>query len=75
MLIYALMVGDVSLFKLLRLRQIGTNVLSQKDGFGHVAMQTDKYYMSFWPDGEIGVDLDRFEAALGGVKGGKLIQL
>jgi hypothetical protein len=40
--------------------------------YGHVALQTDKYHMSFWPDGTIKRDLSAVDAAVGGVKACKL---
>lgn len=42
--------------------------LPTKDNkFGHAALQTDKYHMSFWPDGDVKSDLGVFDALGGGV--------
>jgi hypothetical protein len=35
--------------------------------YGHAAVQTDKYHMSFWPDGAIKSDLSAFQAMTSGV--------
>jgi hypothetical protein len=43
--------------------------------YGHVAMQTEKYHMSLWPDGRVKEDLSSIDAAGVGVKAGKILQL